>query len=76
MAAERSSVCSLRLLKRMVRKITVKKFVRFETGEGIEKEGRELCRGSCKADGTVVLIFKKCPKRRNRKVSGVFASMC
>ena len=70
-------------------KITVKKFVRFETGEGIElslihiseptryrKEGRELCRGSCKADGTVVLIFKKCPKRRNRKVSAFFASMC
>ena len=34
--------------------VTVKKFVRFETGEGMREEGRELCRGSCKADGTVV----------------------
>ena len=34
--------------------VAVKKFVRFETGEGMQKEGRELCRGSCKADGTVV----------------------
>ena len=57
-------------------KITVKKFVRFETGEGIEKKEENFAAGSCKADGTVVLIFKKCPKRRNRKVSAFFASMC
>ena len=31
--------------------ITIKKFVRFETGEGMEKEERGLCRRSCKADG-------------------------
>ena len=34
--------------------LLLRSFVRFETGEGIAEEGRELCRGSCKADGTVV----------------------
>ena len=34
-------------------KIEIKKFVRFETGEGLQKKRRELCRRSCKADGNV-----------------------
>ena len=34
-------------------KIAIKKFVRFETGEGMEKK-ETLCSRSCKADGTVI----------------------
>ena len=31
--------------------ITVKRFVRFETGEGMEKKNEDFAAGSCKADG-------------------------
>ena len=36
--------------KRTVLTSLLRAFVRFETGEGLEKKEEELCRGSCKAE--------------------------
>ena len=36
--------------------VTIKGFVRYETGEGIEKERRRFCSRSCKTDGNVIFI--------------------
>ena len=43
----RSSVRSPRLLKRNSANIEVKSFVRFETGEGLEKKEENFAEGSC-----------------------------
>ena len=39
--------------------VAVKKFVRFETGEGMQKKEENFAERSCKADGTVVPVLPR-----------------